>query len=339
MVPDIEEILDNLSDGQYDDFILNDKFKPFILNNLQPVLDNVSSLENIWLKFMDHNGNYILTTSCRQQCSFCRYIRSDFNGNQRCLNSIKKMNLNGRENLQPFFSQCHAGLTLVAVPIEMLRHRLGYLAFGEIKQNADREVILHNLSGLNLNHNKLIELYEEIPNISNEQITRIPEALHKISNAFLQMGIELVKLNNIHSLLLNNLIDYSDIHVKPYIETDNKETIKKNIRFTIQKAREFINYRYNQPISLNDVADYLHINPSYFSFIFKKVTGYTFKNYITKLRIEKAKELLLYSTLTIKQISLEIGYKDSNYFNRVFNKMTGISPSHYINSQKKSRFA
>lgn len=249
------------------------------------------------------------------------------------------MNLNGRENLQPFFSQCHAGLTLVAVPIEMLRHRLGYLAFGEIKQNADREVILHNLSGLNLNHNKLIELYEEIPNISNEQITRIPEALHKISNAFLQMGIELVKLNNIHSLLLNNLIDYSDIHVKPYIETDNKETIKKNIRFTIQKAREFINYRYNQPISLNDVADYLHINPSYFSFIFKKVTGYTFKNYITKLRIEKAKELLLYSTLTIKQISLEIGYKDSNYFNRVFNKMTGISPSHYINSQKKSRFA
>ncbi len=58
------------------------------------------------------------------------------------------------------------------------------------------------------------------------------------------MGLELVKLNsihaNIHSLLLNNLIDYSDVNVNPMTEKDNKETIKKNTRFTIQKAKDLL---------------------------------------------------------------------------------------------------
>ena len=63
--------------------------------------------------------------------------------------------------------------------------------------------------------------------------------------------------------------------------------------------------------------------------IFKRDIGFTFSSYLNMLRIEKAKELLLKSDMSITVIAFDIGYNDSNYFSTVFKNIEGISPREY----------
>ena len=97
----------------------------------------------------------------------------------------------------------------------------------------------------------------------------------------------------------------------------------------IERAKIYINKQYNKAISLDDVSREVDISPYYFSKIFKEETGVNFIDYLTKIRIDKAKELLLYSDLSMKVICCKIGYSDPNYFSRSFKKIAGVTPTEY----------
>jgi len=115
-----------------------------------------------------------------------------------------------------------------------------------------------------------------------------------------------------------------------FISSDNSHEKKQSVdNLMIMKAVSYIAENYNRDISLETVADKVYINPHYFSELFKKNLGTGFSEYITRMRIEKAKELLLIPEFKVKEISEMIGYRDSSYFIRVFKKSTGESPSVY----------
>ncbi|WP_138420550.1 response regulator [Aquibacillus sediminis] len=95
------------------------------------------------------------------------------------------------------------------------------------------------------------------------------------------------------------------------------------------QAREYLDNYYDKSISLEEVADWLGISSYYLSKLFKDKYQVTFIEYLTAKRLQKAKELLLDQTVPLKEIALSIGYKDPNYFSRVFKKETGTSPSEY----------
>ena len=97
----------------------------------------------------------------------------------------------------------------------------------------------------------------------------------------------------------------------------------------VKKAQMYIEENYAKDIVLDEVSKELQISPYYFSKLFKKRTGINFSEYLTNVRIDKAKELLTQSSMNIKEISLEVGYSDANYFSRVFKKNVGISPTEY----------
>lgn len=97
----------------------------------------------------------------------------------------------------------------------------------------------------------------------------------------------------------------------------------------IKEAKLYIEQNYQKDILLDDVAKMLHLSSYYFSKQFKKRTGYNFIEYLTYVRIEKAKSLLLNSLKSIKEICLEVGYSDANYFSRTFKKNVGVSPTEY----------
>jgi two-component system response regulator YesN len=77
------------------------------------------------------------------------------------------------------------------------------------------------------------------------------------------------------------------------------------------------------------VAQAVHISPYYLSHLFKEELGVTFIGYLTKVRIEQAKILLLETNLTIQQISYMVGYQDSSYFTKVFKKLEGRTPTQF----------
>lgn len=94
-------------------------------------------------------------------------------------------------------------------------------------------------------------------------------------------------------------------------------------------AKEYINSHYHKEISLDDVSREVDISPYYFSKIFKDETGENFIEYLTAVRINNAKDLLLHTNLSMKEICGQIGYSDPNYFSRSFKKNVGVTPTEF----------
>ncbi|MDO4522814.1 MAG: response regulator [Eubacteriales bacterium] len=107
---------------------------------------------------------------------------------------------------------------------------------------------------------------------------------------------------------------------------------QKRYNALLEEARAFIRENYQRDdMSLNTVAAQVNISPSYFSAIFSGETGQTFVEYLTSVRLEKAKELLMCSSMRTAEIGYEVGYKDSHYFSYIFKKVVGCSPKEYKN--------
>ncbi|OBZ14983.1 hypothetical protein A8L34_13970 [Bacillus sp. FJAT-27264] len=94
-------------------------------------------------------------------------------------------------------------------------------------------------------------------------------------------------------------------------------------------ALDYINCNYDKDLKLADVAKAAYLSTGYLSRIFKNETGYSFKEWINRVRIEKAKELILNSDLKYYEIAERVGYKDYKYFSAYFNKLCGISAKEY----------
>jgi two-component system response regulator YesN len=97
----------------------------------------------------------------------------------------------------------------------------------------------------------------------------------------------------------------------------------------VGKAKEYMKQNYEKDLSLDDVAKYVDISPYYFSKLFKEEEGENFIDYLTSLRIEKAKMLLQNTDQSMKEICSEVGYSDPNYFSRIFKKVAGLTPTEY----------
>ncbi|MBN2442404.1 MAG: helix-turn-helix domain-containing protein [Spirochaetales bacterium] len=107
---------------------------------------------------------------------------------------------------------------------------------------------------------------------------------------------------------------------------------KKRSRILVNKAKEFIELHYAQSISYKDAAKEIFISPSYFLSLFKQETGLTFVDYLTRVRINKAREFLLTTELNITEIALKTGFNNANYFSSIFKKIVGTSAKEYRKS-------
>jgi len=98
----------------------------------------------------------------------------------------------------------------------------------------------------------------------------------------------------------------------------------------IRKAQAYLNEQYSNPcISLHDVASYVAMSNNHFCTIFSQEVGITFTEYLTGLRISKAKELLRATNLRSSDIAYKVGYNDPHYFSYLFKKNTGMTPSDF----------
>jgi len=98
----------------------------------------------------------------------------------------------------------------------------------------------------------------------------------------------------------------------------------------IAKAKTYIRQHYADPnLSLGTLAAHVNLSPSHFSAVFSREVGQTFKEYLTEVRIDSAKELLCTTSLKIFEIAYEVGYSDPHYFSAVFRKITGRSPTDF----------
>lgn len=118
---------------------------------------------------------------------------------------------------------------------------------------------------------------------------------------------------------------------KPVLKGDLQENHHENIKMNAvaDNIRDYIAEHYKEDISLQDVAGSMNYSDAYFCKIFKQCFNKSFLVYLTEYRVEKAKVLLADMSINIKDVSAEVGYRDSNYFARVFKRSEGITPTEY----------
>lgn len=103
---------------------------------------------------------------------------------------------------------------------------------------------------------------------------------------------------------------------------------------TFDQIKAYLDKNYTMDISLETIAQKFGFNASYLSRRFKQKYGMGMIDYITRLRMQKAKEILVTTNLNIYNVSAQLGYKDEKYFSRVFTKETGLSPNQYRKKKK-----
>ncbi|MDL0435862.1 MULTISPECIES: response regulator transcription factor [unclassified Niallia] len=101
----------------------------------------------------------------------------------------------------------------------------------------------------------------------------------------------------------------------------------------IKNIIAYMNEHYREPLTLTNVAQHFHFNPSYLSSYFSTHMKEGFSEYLNRVRIEEASKLLVAGTAPISEISGIVGYSDHSYFCKVFKKMTGLSPSQFRRRQ------
>lgn len=173
----------------------------------------------------------------------------------------------------------------------------------------------------------------EIENLRGYIILDIVISAGKIFITLLKMGDdeelareyeELCTLQSSVDKLFNCLKEFQQTQIK--IEQNR---LKNEAMRPIRIAKQYIANHYSEPITLDDVCSAVGFSVSYFSTMFKKETGEGFAKYLKRIRIERAKELLQDTNLSIAEICELVGYNDVKHFTESFKKITKLNPGQY----------
>jgi len=167
-----------------------------------------------------------------------------------------------------------------------------------------------------------------IQSISIEMLYNIVSSIKILNNTdeniseFENLFLDIIKITKIDKLtsLLKLVIKKSINHIN---------TEDKKLNPIIKQVLSYIDNNYNKDISIKVLSSTFNVNAAYLGQLFKNETGDMLTNYLNKIRIDKAKDMLLHSNFKANEISEKVGYVNENYFYRIFKKITGVSPTNF----------
>ena len=229
----------------------------------------------------------------------CSLIRSTKSGEIGCQNCDLSACLKAKKERKQFVYLCHAGITEAITPITHDNVILGYVILAHIMPKENYELALENAL-------KLISNYGVDINEAKSMLTKIePRSVEQI---------------NASVKLCNAIASY--IYVSDLVKFKNEDISYKITNF-IQNNLAF-------DLSSDAICRKFLISRTKLYSISKNCYGLSISDYVTKLRIKKAKELIL-SGVQINKVASLTGFSESNYFTKVFKKVTGLTPTEYKN--------
>lgn len=204
---------------------------------------------------------------------------------------------------------CFAGLCDSVVPVKAGEKVVGYLQTGQVALRKPNEVQFNRITqqlidwGVNVDLTQLRDAYYHSRTLAPQQYTAMVKLLEIFAGHI--------------STLANEIVVQEEEAESPMI----------------RRARAYILANQADPIDLDKVAQAMHVSTFYFCKMFKKATGLTFTDYLSRVRVEKAKALLLNPHLRISEIAYDVGFQSLTHFNRMFRKIVGESPTAYRESK------
>jgi len=134
----------------------------------------------------------------------------------------------------------------------------------------------------------------------------------------------------LRSVSAQEIHDFLEQEIDRVSSASSTEEARMNNKSAIQKAQKYIRENYDQDISLQDVAQHVFLNATYFSELFKKETGEKFVDFLIRTRIDEAKRILIEEPhVLVNEVGRRVGYNEPVSFNRAFKKQTGSTPVGY----------
>lgn len=240
---------------------------------------------------------------------FCALVTQSGRSCAACLEVQQEITESDGE--KPRTVTCFAGLSDTAVPVHLGEKTIGFLQTGQVLLRAANKAQFQKIArqllewGTTVDATQLEEAYSQ-----SKVLT--PVQYHSM--------VKLLEIFAQHLSNLSNQIALQEANSEPPI---------------IVRAKEFIEKHKSDPISLSEVARALNVSTFYFCKLFKKATGINFTEYLSRVRIEKAKNLLLNPNLRVSEIAYEVGFQSLTHFNRVFLRIVGRSPTAYRDALPK----
>jgi AraC-type DNA-binding domain-containing proteins len=160
----------------------------------------------------------------------------------------------------------------------------------------------------------------------------------KVEELMLEMYHEYCSENKYYEILIkSDLLKLLTIIAREYevLEDSKSRELFERYREAITAAIRYVNEYFTSNIYIKDICKIAMMSQTYFTYLFKQITGFTFIRYVNNLRIGKAMEMLKEYNISITDICYAVGFNDIAYFNKVFKKETGLSPRQYRNSTIK----
>ncbi|SPE52861.1 putative Transcriptional regulator, AraC family [Verrucomicrobia bacterium] len=205
---------------------------------------------------------------------------------------------------------CYAGLTVVAMPVMMDGRHLATLLSGQVfrREPTERDfAIVAGMLGEGTAadwEKKARKAYFETPVVTAERFQAIVQLL---------------------SVFAHYLADFAGRYAVAASEAEPD---------AVANAKQFVQARAADPITLNQIVEHVHVSRFYFCKLFKKSTGMTLTEYVSRVRIEKAKSLLIDPSLRISEIVFAAGFGSIPRFNSAFKQYVGMPPGEYRATQR-----
>jgi AraC-like DNA-binding protein len=226
---------------------------------------------------------------------FCNGVKRTDGGMDACIRNKARLVDVCRRKKAPFRSTCHMGLSEYVFPVTAGGLLIAFVEAGLFRDG--------DIGGI---EPSLKDYYDSVA--VDEGCVNIAEMAYDVA----------LLCESISGLYLQTLQEH------PVVSDDAVSS-----GYITHATIDFIVGNYMNDLSLAGLAENCHCNPTYLSFVFKEKTGQGINEYIRRIRIEKAKELLDITNHTIGQIAGEVGFSDLTYFCRVFRRECGMSPRAY----------
>jgi AraC-like DNA-binding protein/ligand-binding sensor protein len=234
---------------------------------------------------------------------FCGLMAQKSKACAACLQVQQKLSESATN--EPQTIACPAGLSDIAIPVRMGDQLVGFLITGQVFCKKPTEAQFARTTkllaewGVEVDAKELRETYFGTRVLSSRQ----HESVVKLLSIFAQ-----------HLSMVSNQIVMHEQNAEPPV---------------ITRAKQFITEHQTEELSLEQVAQSVHTSKFYFCKMFRKATGINFTDYLSRVRTERAKNLLLNPNLRVSEIAYEVGFQSLTHFNRVFKRLLGQSPTDY----------
>lgn len=234
----------------------------------------------------------------KEPCDFCRLMKGCSKTRRKCNYADRRSFAECEKENALIIYKCHAGLVEAVIPLHENEKIIGYLMFGQITDNPDKDNLYRNIENWNqkygLDADALKNGIAAVPYKSAEQIL----AAAKIMEA------------------CTSYIIYKELIIP---ENDK----------IFEAAKKYIEEHLDEDISIEDLCLKLNVGRTRLYEIFRNEHAAGISKYIMRRKMHRAKKLLKTTDLPISEISSSVGFSDYNYFSKVYKKTYGKSPRHY----------